>query len=272
MLLECIIAACAVFALWVEIVHAEHLGSNMTPIVLAIANTVLFGVMLWRVRVYIEAARDASSVRVAMVTLRDDHKTQMDGLRLRFAREAGESRASHQKLFDAEKIELENRLKMDHDQALAILRMQWSSKYGALCKNILKLNTAASCEWLARDADSLLSRLKLIRQVLDKDLDGVEMEASNRPLRCVFDSKRAPVEWTETHLAVFAFQSLYTHHITTCNQLSGTLNGDFVTEHSVSEGDPNTVEQVVKGLEDHRENLKGHAATLRLAVDNETIS
>jgi hypothetical protein len=141
--------------------------------------------------------------------------------------------------------------------------VEWSSKYGTLEGSIPNLITASSCEWLARDADGLLSDLKAIRQVLDKDLDRAETEASAHPLRRINSVIQDRSKWTETHVRVFTFQTLYTHHVSACNQLSGTFGSDFVTSHAVSERDVSTVEQVAEGLEDHRNKLKRHATILR---------
>src|SRR5579859_2389065 len=105
-------------------------------------------------------SHDAETLRAEIVTIRDEHGTQMRGLETRLNREAAEARAAHQRQYQVQSSELEDRLNRDHDQAVAILKTEFASRYGEQEQENIRLASLASLEILKCEAQGILHELK----------------------------------------------------------------------------------------------------------------
>jgi hypothetical protein len=153
---DVIFIVCAMAALWVDIRHAEHLGTDVSMVTLTLFCLVVAGVLIWVAYRNLRDAHRAESLRAQIVSIREDHAAQ-----LTHQQKQGQEELRRQAKQADEQLDREVQLK-----EAAIRGLKESEKYCTdLNWKIQQWEQASVIYSLAGNIERLLTRFEHMRSV-----------------------------------------------------------------------------------------------------------
>ena len=246
-----IVVIAAIVTVWVAIRDAEHRGSDMTPVVLAIVFTVASLVVMAIAYRNLHDIGRAESLRAQIATIKDECGTQTT------------------------KRDNDIRALMDENTSLRAQLKNRQSHVYAVARNRNLAETSAAFYLLANQAERQLTGiLKYLLINIDKETDAHEWSVCKCPLKTLAKRLDDGVEWRDAHRAIYRFQGVYPEHIADIQTWRQNIREEItfstpLMSVMISNDDSNTptLREAIGLLESHVTALRDHAAKLREQFD-----